>query len=407
MAQISSVIPTIGPARTAFTITITGRNFDNRHQCAFESCDHTTEDSALISASSLVCRTPKSCAASGSRVGLLLDGGDFVYSDSVHVTFRDVAMVYELFPTLGSTGGGTEVRLIGSSFMVSIYSCVFDRREVPAKVMSSSILMCITPPAAVSVVRVKISNTGAMGEGTSDPTFEYQYIEPMTCSEVSSLVLAFKQLNTITVTGTNFVGSPMLSCATMKGGERWLHPARLVSQGEIECQIMHQEDAVNVGYTSLSLSVSNNAVDFADCKQSLQLIRETSLSVEPSLGPIAGGTNLLVSIIEPALDVHFVACIVCGKVASATILSKTSISCVSPAADEKAQCTVQLHLQDGTRIEVPNKFKYHERNMIHSMSPSHGPTGGNTEVEIFGSDFVLLLPSARLGVRWGVGSFRC
>jgi hypothetical protein len=134
------------------------------------------------------------------------------------------------------------------------------------------------------------------------------------------------------------------------------------------------------------LGISNNAVEFAYCRQTIHLIDDRALSLEPSFGPIAGGTQLLISGgMALGSGVNHVGCTVCGKQTTGTLLSSTSISCETPAMDEKRQCAVMLYSHVDDEIEIFQIFEYYENQIILSVVPSQGPTEGGTVIEILGS----------------------
>ena len=254
---------------------------------------------------------------------------------------RDDPKVFHLYPTLGSTQGGTKVSVVGDSFYISQYSCIFDRYQVPAHLVSSSILLCLSPAAESSAVVVQISSVGIFEGGSSFPEFRYEYVAPLTCLEVSSSIVNVKRLNTILVRGKNAYRSRMLSCALFDGDQKWLHPATFISSTEIECQIAHHKDLL-VGRDSVALKISNNAVEFSDCSHNLYLVDDNVIKVQPSSGPVVGGTRFLVSGTKIFDDtVHHVVCIICGKPGECKSFPQHLSAAIHRQL--KSKCCVQLY----------------------------------------------------------------
>lgn len=120
----------------------------------------------------------------------------------------------------------------------------------------------------------------------------------------------------------------------------------------------------------------------------MHLIDELALTLEPSVGPIVGGTRILISGgMALGSSVNHVGCAVCGKQTAGILLSSTLISCVTPAMDGNRQCSVVLHSHVDDEIRVLPKFEYYETHIILSVVPLLGPTQGGTVLEIVGSHF--------------------
>jgi hypothetical protein len=313
-AQLSVITPSLGPSSVQFHVTVFGRNFAAQDKCIFESCDGAITDVSMTSASVIVCQTPQRCFAGQSRVGVAVDGGEIVMgSFSLH--FRENPKVYSLFPTLGSTVGGTEVHIVGDSFFTSTYSCIFNKTLVQARLLSTSIISCLTPAATHSssqMIRLQISIIGVFDD-ISFTQFRYEYVPPLICLEVLSYLMNVNRLSKILVKGENFVRSEFLTYTILEEDHVWMHPAKFKSSSEIECQITDQKEFLTKSI-GVFLKISNNVVEFADCDKPIYLIDDQTLAIQPSFGPTLGGTQLLMSgTVFLDLDIQHLFCVICGK----------------------------------------------------------------------------------------------
>ena len=206
-------------------------------------------------------------------------------NDGIHFEYEAVA-TYSVYPVSGPVIGGTLVEVRGSGIALPDARglfCQFGGADaVAATHASRELVTCVSPPSIDSLpgaVPVRLMNNDAVYEVMAAFTYhsvvEIERIHP---------VLGLRSGGTlITLYGTGFIDTASTRC---RFAENLFVPARLLAPGQLECS---SPVPVSSGY--VSLEVSTNAQDVSSSGVHFEYLQPVAVrAVEPSQGPIGGGT---------------------------------------------------------------------------------------------------------------------
>jgi hypothetical protein len=187
---------------------------------------------------------------------------------------------------------------------------------------------------------------------------------------------------TLTILGSHFVDSLLLSVRI--SGPLHYHDfsCRWVSQGSLQCPVHYLDQLQS---QNLHVRISNNGADFSTTFAALTIFPQVEVrEAEPLHGPVAGGTEIVVVVSGLPSDAGSLCCRFDHSVVPATRISEASLSCVTPP-----------HISGGVLIEVSTDgnfffgnpegiFTFNPRPAIVTMEPLSGPVSGRTSVTIHG-----------------------
>jgi len=189
----------------------------------------------------------------------------------------------------------------------------------------------------------------------------------------------------VTVRGSGFIFSADLFC---KFGELEITPATFVSPSMIFCSTPAYYGILNIT-SSIRLQVSTNGNDFSSDSLLYQyhvpiIIHDFS----PKIGPSNGGTPLVIQGAKFIFENMEILCMLGDKTSTATVLSKTTITCRTPKGNVGK---VQLSLSMNGGADWVNVsggfFSYFPSPSIKKFDPLTGSFTGGTMVKVFGSNF--------------------
>jgi len=251
--------------------------------------------------------------------------------------------------------------------------------------ISSTMVACMAPGAVgdqTGPVTVEVSvNDGA--DFTSDGKM-YMYAMGATVEKlIPSWGLSGAVGQAVTVAGRHFEQSPELSCRFgLEGRTRGLYMSSTV----VVCT------APEHGTGSVTVTVSNGAEEQDRVRSGgMRFEYKTQVDAwvaEPSLGPVSGGTRVMLT--GAALDVGGagIECIF-GSARVAAVPGKgKALVCTAPRSASPG--VVEMRLADassGTRIGKAAQFEYHVTPRVDGVRPSRGALTGGTAVSVTGSGF--------------------
>ena len=167
---MTALSPSFGPASGGTLVTVSlSANQEGDMQSAACLFNSVVSPADSVSASAVTCLTPR--APLGSASFQLVVDGEELYSGGEEHTFSFVepGVVHAVTPSVAITSGGGLVTVSGTNFSAAGNSgtCRFGPASVPAFVMSSSSLRCVTPAASEGRVALRVALNGAdfaMGE---------------------------------------------------------------------------------------------------------------------------------------------------------------------------------------------------------------------------------------------------
>eukprot|EP00966_Prymnesium_polylepis_P137515 3177767-Prymnesium_polylepis.1 len=117
------------------------------------------------------------------------------------------------------------------------------------------------------------------------------------------------------------------------------------------------------------------------------------VSVSPAVGPIAGGTTIVVSGHNFHMSTHQgLWCEFDGTSVQATFESEHMISCVAPSASSPGLIQITMK-NDGATYDSTIAFLYRSDPKVFSITPVAGMVEGGTLVTVFGTGFVSTVAS--------------
>ena len=392
-STVRTISPSSGPRHGGTLVDVAGTAFVNSTALSCRLGSRSLP-AVFVDSEHLRCTTPPSVSSSLLSLEISNNGVDYT-SSAVKFRFVPALSIRYLWPTIGPVTGGTKVAVHGSGFSGGTnVLCIFDGKETLATVRSDDELDCPTPARnATGRVRMELSNN-RVDKVTSRIAFTY--VDPIRLTDVSPARSGEEGGATVVVTGNNFVSSPSLSC---RFGRQDATPALWISSTRVSCLTPSSP----AGPGDISLSVSNNAQDFADGSLLFTFIPAfTVMNVQPRTGPVDGGTE--VTLMGTGLgETGPWACVFGRAVAVlATQLANGNLRCKSPPQPPGRVPLLVFRSPSplGSAIsgavaaastsllrDFGLTFEYQGTVFVSSLEPRSGPTSGGTPVTLRGFGF--------------------
>ncbi|MGE3610425.1 MAG: IPT/TIG domain-containing protein [Bacteriovoracaceae bacterium] len=363
---VASISPSIGALAGGTSITITGTGFLAGASVSLggSACAGVT----VVSSTSITCTT--SAHAAGVVSATVTNSDSQSGSRSSAFTYRAAPAVTSVSPSAGALAGGSTLTITGSGFITGATVSVGGSSCTSVSVVSSTSITCTLPAHAAGAVSVVVTNSDSQS-GTLAAAYTYQAAP--TVSSVSPSVGQLAGGTSITITGTGF-----LTGASVSIGGSACSGITVVNATTITCTTpAHAAGVVSVSVTNSDSQVgSSNAYTYRAAP--------TVTSVSPSVGPLAGGTNITITgtgFVGSTVDVGGLAC------TAVVVVSSTSITCTSPAHVAGA-VTITVTNDDNQSASIASAFTYQAAPTISSVSPIVGPLAGNTTLTITGTGFL-------------------
>ena len=375
------VFPTSGPVHGGTIVTLTSdsissfTNMRARFDRSLVSC--------VWISSVWTCMTPAMAftGKSSQSVVLTILSSETEYSYQTHTFLYYADPIFEsLRPTVGPLSSRTKVTFTGTNFVMSSgIVCRFGKDTVKgeeAKYVSSSSIECISPmQSKATTVQVSLS-VNAGGDFTMLRE-EFNYVStPTLISLFPSSGPASRAGQSVTIFGSQFGGRSGIQC---KFGLYRVAPGVRSSSSHVLCDLPPNMAGVVLVAVGVFDSIwSQENVPFQVCPD----VKITHLN--PSLGPIAGGTPVTVHGIfigNASATFRF------GSVdISCEIRSASLTVCISPAAHLSGDISVQFKSDLFMSEEL--QYLYLPQMRVSDLMPSIGNHGSRTLVQVSGSGFV-------------------
>ena len=359
-------------------MTLTGLLLDRSFTCRFGVV---VVAGQVDSAGHSVCKAPATDSTGAVQVQVKQAGDESTF-DYEYYALPGVGRVW---PTRGSTSGGTVVSVVGEGLRSGGVRCRFGDAGVVfgdrARHVTSTLVACVAP-SAVAEGKVHVDLSLNDGGDYAKTGFDFVYEEAAVVAGLnpsrglSGSVLAGQS---VTIAGHNFARSEDLAC---RFGLDGVQPAVFTSSTKITCMAPERgEGTVRVG-------VTNNGVDFVQGHVTFEYARAGHIaSTIPSKGPTSGGTRVSVKVDDRlGLESIKATCQFADAETPATEENGAMI-CVSPRSVAGAGL-VKIMLRDadsGTQLTSAASFEYYEDLMIASVTPSIASVGGGGIVTVIGS----------------------
>ncbi len=380
-AVFSGMQPNSGPESGGTVVILTGANFVNSNKiaCYFGNIE---VSGRWMSNERLACETPVTRPGT-YKVRVTLNGVDALRTPW-QFTSQNVVDILYARPSSGSVKGGTEISIIGKSFMFTEYlSCKFgDLGDYRATYISSTELICVSPrisEAKHADVDIRISLNGV---DFSAASARFRLTPESHIRDISPNKGVIDGGTEVTVKGVNFLPTLSLNFAYCIFGNDTV-TATLVSTEELTCVSPPHAKADEVEF-----AISMNGVEVVRYLhgrfQYLPNIRDVAIG--PCGGPFTGGTLVTVT----GADFSRSRPISCkfGSMHSDGILyiSDQAIQCWSPPHHPGTVAfSVKTEYNEFSFDNIV--FEYYKAPTILFARPTSGPIHGGTVVRIYGSDF--------------------
>ena len=411
VVAVSTLSPRVGRLSGGTVVTVQGSGFtDTPHlACAF---DGERVAATYMDDATLTCEAPASVDAKSVAVEVTANGVDYT-ANAVSFRYVDGEEVAYASPASGPTTGGTAITVFGAGFVDStLLQChISDPSsltvvEVPALLLSPHKVECAMPASsalaapsgsAPASVLVHVSNNGQQ-RSTSAASFSY-YATPVTTGATPTHGPITGRTR-VAVTGSGFSAAAAAATAAVSCRFGYASaPAVVESDGLLTCVAPSVASA-----TQVPVSVSFNGVDFVEALPAFSYTPGPSpATLAPLSGSYAGGSVLTITGGHfPTGDPAVAGAVTCvfdpppGAVDSpvtatratpATIVSKSEMTCVTPAMPEGAS-RVSVGWGDNL-YDIGSVAFFHFRSTpeVVRVRPRWGPEAGGTAVAVFGAKF--------------------
>ena len=398
---LQSASPQSGPTSGGTLVLLHGMNFIPSIWtviCEFGS--GAARPAFVRSSSNVACYSPSSSRQRRVDLRLRVDG--VTLPGSVTYTFYTDPVILSAYPLHGPRQGGTSIILRLNELPPTNAEPLLCKLGAAEPIIAhqmpahTSSLVCITPvsssEAASGVYDLKVSFNGQ----DYSPSVHYEFYLPL---------LIFEAIAPI--------------CGSISGGtELYIAagriPPRASAHGLIFCRFASVQVAgalepnarglrctappAKAGYAAVEVSVNGPNGDYTSSGSLFKYEVKGMPSVQPTVGPIEGGTILTVAagLTCGAVQCHFE---IAGDpldaqmiVQPASLVSSQIVYCQTPRFRTAALVTLKLS-EGGILRFPPQYFRYAKLPGVTVIRPAMGPPAGGTRVEVHGRDF---LPSNAL-----------
>ena len=309
---------------------------------------------------------------------------DFTTS-GVQIEFRELVEIASISPLNGPEEGGTLLDIFGSNFYgpSTEIKCKFNDVIVDeVTFVTTSHVRCLTPKIQEArSVPVQL----AMSSGQfSDSAQVFRYDPNLVVTGAIPSIGSRFGSTLVTISGQNFANTANLLCKFSHRVGSVTSAARFLSSTQLACRFPGH--AGSESGESL-VGVSANAVDFVSSSVIFEsLSPPVVVSISPTVGGADGGSVVQVfgeNFVEnPELSCKF------GDTrVTAQYVSDTIIECISPAL-QSADVSLDVTVNGQEYSTSGVSFLYAPQPKVFELSPSTGPTVGDTLINVTGFHLV-------------------
>jgi len=388
--KVDNISETEGPVEGGNIVTLYGYGFYPGSWCKFGTIKVLAEYQSL---SELRCRVPAQEESKSVHVSVSLDGvrswteGDIVYDY--------VAVINELRPFEGRVYGGEEIQVLGTGFSKFCgYICQFGANVIPAVVVSTTQVTCVSPPGIVGPVDFVLeSKSRRYTRNVKNQKLTFTYV-PLGSVDVFGVFPAFTDVRNdatvVTVTGSGFVAGTICRFGDKSAMSTY------VNDHEINCVAPMRELAEIVPVT-----VSHDGGRTWSGVLSYFEYRGVVQSLSPPLGYVEGGNDILVT--GYGFNYRMMLCVFGNRVVPANVNSQYSATCTVPVSEGPAKVPFAMTCNKTTMYDPYLEFQFKRPQadqwgswyvyslnphfIAESVSPKVGSTTGGYDVTVSGEGF--------------------
>ena len=396
--EVTSVTPIRGNIEGGTVVHVHGKNFVNSALLSCRFGKHGVSHADFLDSEHLLCHTPSLSTSWSSSSSVFVqvsnNGLDFSHGGP-QFSFVPKLEMFNVVPSKGSIGGGTEIRIVGKGFdYATDLQCKFGNQMVQAMRIMQNVISCTLPQREqAETVRLSITSNNQDFEASLD----FDYVTSPIIYEISPSKGPSGGGTKIMLRGGNFINSNVNMLCDFDGDVST--PAQIVSDSFVTCTTPNHAS----GLSKVSL-VSNDAMHtniFSELVHSFLFYQsEIIYDISPSKGPSHGGTVVIVSGQNFRSD-QSLSCRFGAIVVPATSISTTRLRCVSPSSLDDDDTVVGFSVSNNG-ADFPSgqstQFYYYADEFIGMVFPSRGSRMGGTLVTIQGENFE---DSEELACRFG------
>ena len=389
---IYSVTPSVLSTSGGTVITVSGSaELESVMSCVFDTTVVPFSSFSSEHGSSLQCVAPVwgtegkvrfGLSSTESLLGVIDSNVALAYSSSSSV-------VSGYYPRHGSTVEAVSVVFVGIGLSGIVSTCrIGDSTVVDAHYLNDTAIVCTVPAGDVGSTLIKLDST----DGVVVP---FEYIVPPTVTSVSPSSSILSSVEFVTITGGDFSTALSYECSF---NYAWVTVGYVISSNTLSCKIPFPNTfagmSVDVKVSVLGVNAVGSLlfVSFADDAISENTLGDKKSSVLvtdvfPLMGDVAGGTLVTLSGAE-FVPYANITCSFGTQLVRATVLSSSSVSCLSPAlsSDVSTNGTVAVALTvDNVSGNTAFQFNYVSFPIVTAMSPATGYTRSGMGIHFMSS----------------------
>ena len=363
---------------SASTVTVIGAGFEDSETLSCKFGTQRAVPAAWQSSSRVV------CASSAQRTGQVAvqvsnDGSSFSPETLALLTRAPMELV-SVAPSQSFAGVAARITVTGRGFPAnsSALVCKVGRNSFPAVNVTTTSLVCVVTTRDPVREKLTVSDSDLPGASALAPLDFHVADTYRVASAIPSA--GFRGTGfVVTVVGSGFVpGGTALVCRFGQSEA----PATVASSSQVACAV---PAAAAPGL--LQVSVADANVDGPSSESlPIQILPHIALAaVEPSAGPAAGGTRLLLSAKTPFPDEAQLVCLFGRRhteLRRAIRVSASIVSCSTPTSERSGNVSVVVSVLDAAAPppSAALAFQYVVTPVLASLFPSAGPVGGGTAI---------------------------
>lgn len=392
--EVASVYPTSVPESGGSSLLVTGSGFTDMGTlaCLFVFHAATSSSSQIevpavyISDSLISCESPNGRGVGPADLYVTNNGVDVSVS-RVPFSVTSESTVTMLWPSSGSTYGGTSVRVQGTGFLNSTTKfCRFGDYDIVSvdAFLDSTSVVCTSPPQDDTDTREVALEVTSNGLDWTSSGFMFTFLPPLEVSGISPNIGPLSGGTVVRVSGSRFEdvagGGGKLVCRF----GRTVVPAAVTGNGGVALCVAPASHHLGV----VPLEISSNGIEFTSDSWMFQY--GPGISVEsawPLAGPESGGTLVAVTGMGFA-DTRVILCEFGspGTLVPGRWMDSRTVSCISPP-HMPGVTALRLSMNGQQFVETGLYFEYLVESTVRAISPSSGPWHGGTVVEVAGTGF--------------------
>jgi len=368
--------PSRGTITGGLDVLVWGSNFQSSPTLSCIFGKDIAVKASWISNELIRCTTPAVTAQQFVTVDVT---SNLVDVSTTNITFEYIhnPIICEIFPSSGSTQGGTEIQIRGSGLdVLGDVRCRFGVIDAPAHVVNETQMSCISPPSVSSgTTQLKVLDTSSILMHDRDLTFEY--VSRISLNSIYPKSGPLEGGTEISVSGHGFPTDTVMLCNYVFYDEMSSTTvsvrANVVSDTSAFCTTPQSEKTSLVVF---SLSSTRNephsrALHFA--YESLPTISKLS----PSSGSLRGGDVVHVHGTGFSASKDF-QCRFGEFFVPATFLGETYASCVVPSSKHPSKTSIEITTNGVDFSDSKILYEYHSRVVVAAVVPEQGPSYGGT-----------------------------